>query len=91
MPRQLRRDLGTQAQVARSALRTQSKARAKTSSILSASARRFAADLFMLKHPGCVRDPARAAQILREGLARPLRDPQHWDLESRLEWAESEV
>lgn len=48
-------------------------------------------DLFMLKHPRCVRDPARAAQILRDGLARPLREPEHWDLESRLEWAESEA
>lgn len=48
-------------------------------------------DLFVLRHPNCTPDPARAVQILRDALARPVRDPDQWDLESRLKWAESRM
>ncbi len=48
-------------------------------------------DLLTMSHPRITTDSARAAAVLRSGMARPLRDPESWGLASRLEWIESRV
>jgi hypothetical protein len=47
------------------------------------------ADLLTLNHPRVTTDYTRAAAVLRDGMARSLRDPESWGLASRLEWIES--
>jgi hypothetical protein len=48
-------------------------------------------DLLTMSHPRITTDSARAAAVLRAGMARPLRDRESWGLASRLEWIESRV